>query len=58
MEQYIDHQDKLINLINEALGRARLGTPIDLELTEMLLIQAADEARQARIWPAGLHVVD
>ena len=57
MEQYIDHQDKLINLINEALGRARLGTPIDLEQTEMLLIQAADEARQARNWPAGLHVV-
>ena len=55
MHDFRDHQDKLVALINEALGRARLGTPIDLEQTEMLLIQAADEARQARNWPAGLH---
>ena len=50
MHDFRDHQDKLVALINEALGRAQNASPIDLEQAEILLIQAADEARQARVW--------
>ena len=50
MADFRDHHGRLVSLIYEALNRAQTGRTIDLEETEILLVQAADEARQARGW--------